>query len=281
LLVNPQRPVDGGTFKTLTVKAPEGSIFRAQEPAACQWYFTPLGLLIDLIPRALAEALPDAVAGAHYGDSMVIYVAGQDPRRRNAPFLSVEPTPGGWGAFATGDGQDGLINNVNGAFKDLPVEIYENRYPVMIRDYGFRPDTGGPGRFRGGCGVYRDYHLEAASSLYLWFDRSVTPAWGLDNGRDAVGPDCIVNPGTESERHLLKVNALALEAGSVVRLQTGGGGGFGHPFDRDPRSVAADVLDGYVTADGAKRDYGVVVTPDGLVNEDATSQLRETARART
>ncbi|HEV2028473.1 MAG TPA: hydantoinase B/oxoprolinase family protein [Candidatus Dormibacteraeota bacterium] len=64
LLVNPKRPVDGGTFKTLTVKAPEGSIFHAHEPAACQWYFTPLGLLIDLIPKALAEALPDAVAGA-------------------------------------------------------------------------------------------------------------------------------------------------------------------------------------------------------------------------
>jgi len=274
LLVNPKRPVDGGTFKTLTVKAPEGSIFYAQEPAACQWYFTPLGLLIDLIPKALAEALPDAVAGAHYGDSMVIYVAGQDPRRGNIPFLSVEPTPGGWGAFATGDGQDGLINNVNGAFKDLPVEVYENRYPVMIRDYGFRPDTGGPGRFRGGCGVFRDYHLEADSSLYLWFERSVTPGWGLDGGRDAVGPDCVINPGTDSERHLLKVNALPLEAGSVVRLQTGGGGGFGHPFDRDPRRVLDDLLDGYVTAEGAKRDYGVVLGANGSIDEEATRRTR-------
>jgi N-methylhydantoinase B len=167
-----------------------------------------------------------------------------------------------------------LINNVNGAFKDLPVEVYENRYPVMIRDYGFRPDTGGPGRFRGGCGVFRDYHLEADSSLYLWFERSVTPGWGLDGGRDAVGPDCVINPGKDSERHLLKVNALPLEAGSVVRLQTGGGGGFGHPFDRDPRRVLDDVLDGYVTVDGAKRDYGVVLGPNWSIDEEATGRTR-------
>src|SRR5260370_36390467 len=92
----------------------------------------------------------------------------------------------------------------------------------MIGDYGFRPDIGGAGLLRGGCGVFRDYRLEADSSLYLWFERSVTPGWGLDGGRDAVGPDCVINPGTDSERHMLKVNALPLEAGSVVRLQTRG-----------------------------------------------------------
>jgi N-methylhydantoinase B len=144
----------------------------------------------------------------------------------------------------------------------------------MIRDYGFRADSGGPGRFRGGCGVYRDYHLEANSSLYLWFERSVTPAWGLDGGLDAVGPDCIVNPGKDSERHLLKINALPLEAGSMVRLQTGGGGGFGHPFDRDPRLVRDDVLDGYVTVEGARRDYGVVLTASQAIDEEATRRTR-------
>ena len=76
LLVNPERPADGGTFKTLTVKAPEGSLFRAQEPAACAWYFTPLGLLIDLIPTALSMVMKEQVAAAHYGDSMVIFLAG-------------------------------------------------------------------------------------------------------------------------------------------------------------------------------------------------------------
>jgi N-methylhydantoinase B len=259
LLVNPDRPVDGGTFKTLTVRAPENSIFNAREPAACQWYFTPLGLLIDLIVKALSEAVPERAAGAHYGDSMVIYLAGRDPRRADAPFLSVEPTPGGWGGFMGGDGEDGLINNVNGAFKDQPVEVYESKYPVLIREYGLRQDTGGPGRFRGGCGVYRVYELGAPARLYLWFDRSVTPAWGLFEGRSAVGPDVVVNPGRADERHLLKVNALSLRAGDVVRVQTGGGGGYGNPLQRDPERVREDVLDGYVSPEAAEADYGVVL----------------------
>jgi N-methylhydantoinase B len=274
LLIHPERPVDGGTFKTLDVKAPERSIFAAQEPSACQWYFTPLGLLIDLVVTALAPALPNEVAAAHYGDSMVAYLAGLDPRRENAPFLYVMPHPGGWGAFEGGDGQDGLINNVNGGFKDFPVEVFEHRYPALIRGYGFRQDTGGAGRFRGGCGVYRDHDLEAPASLYLWFDRSVTPGWGLFGGRDAVPPDVVINAGRDDERHLLKVNALPLEAGAAVKLLTGGGGGFGDPFERDPARVAADVLDGYVTREGAERDYGVVLRDDLTVDEEATRTRR-------
>jgi len=261
LLINPERPVDGGTFKTLEVSAPEGSIFAAQEPAACQWYFTPLGLLIDLVVAALAPALPEKVAAAHFGDSMVAYLAGRDPRRGDQPFLHVMPHAGGWGAFEGADGEDGLINLVNGAFKDYPVEIFEVKYPAMVRGYGFRPDTGGPGRFRGGCGLYRRFEIEADTLLYLWFERSVTPGWGLFGGRDAVGPDVVVNPGRSDERHMLKVNAHSLAPGSVVELRTGGGGGFGEPLERDPERVRLDVRDGYVSVAAAERDYGVVLDP--------------------
>jgi N-methylhydantoinase B len=274
LLIHPERPVDGGTFKTLDVKAPPRSIFAAEEPSACQWYFTPLGLLIDLIVTALAPALPNEVAGAHYGDSMVAYLAGVDPRKGNVPFLYVMPHPGGWGGFEGGDGEDGLINNVNGGFKDFPVEVFENKYPALIRGYGFRPDTGGPGRFRGGCGIYRTHELEAPTSLYLWFERSVTPAWGLFGGREAVGPDVVVNSAREGERHMLKVNALPLESGDLVDLNTGGGGGFGDPLERDPERVRVDCLDGYVTREAAERDYGVVLCDDLSVDEDATRRLR-------
>ena len=159
LLINPERPVDGGTFKTLEVRAPERSIFAAEEPAACQWYFSSLGLLIDLVVTALAPAVPEMVAAAHFGDSMVAYLSGTDPRRGGQPFLYVMPHAGGWGAFEGGDGEDGLINNVNGGFKDYPVEIFEVKYPALIRSYGFRPDTGGPGRFRGGCGLHRTFEV--------------------------------------------------------------------------------------------------------------------------
>jgi N-methylhydantoinase B len=264
LLVHPERPVDGGTFKTLDVRVPPRTIFAAEEPAACQWYFTPCGLLIDLIVKALSPAMPEAAAAAHYGDSMVAYLEGHDPRRGGERYLMNAPHPGGWGGFEGGDGADGLINNVNGAFKDYPVEIAESKWPIVIRGYGFRTDTGGPGRFRGGCGVYRRFDLEAPSRLFLWFERSVTPGWGLFGGRDAVGPDVVVNEGRADERHLLKVNALQLQAGDTFELRTGGGGGFGDPLERDPERVRADVLDGYVSVEGAERDYGVVLDPDTL-----------------
>jgi N-methylhydantoinase B len=278
LLINPERPVDGGTFKTLTVQAPEGSIFRAEEPAACQWYFSSLGLLIDLLVKALAPVVPDEAAAAHYGDSMVLFLSGLDPRRGNQPFLYVMPHPGGWGGFEGGDGQDGLINNVNGGFKDYPVEVLETKYPAMITGYGFRPDTGGPGRFRGGCGIYRTHVLESDASIYLWFERSVTPAWGLFGGGGGAVPDVAVNEGRDDERHMLKCNAHPVANGGVVELRTGGGGGFGDPYERDPERVRVDVLDGYVTREHAEADYGVVLT-DGLeVDGHATAARRSGAR---
>jgi N-methylhydantoinase B len=274
LLINPERPVDGGTFKTLKVKAPEGSIFRAEEPAACQWYFSSLGLLIDMLVRALAPVLPDEAAAAHYGDSMVLFLSGLDRRRGDAPYLYVMPHPGGWGGFEGGDGQDGLINNVNGGFKDYPVEVFETKYPAMITGYGFRADTGGAGRFRGGCGIYRTHVLDGDANIYLWFERSVTPAWGLFGGCDGTVPDVVVNEGRDDERHMLKANAHRIAAGGVIELLTGGGGGYGPPFERDPERVRSDVLDGYVTLEGARRDYRVALTSDLAVDVAATEALR-------
>lgn len=273
LLVNPGRPVDGGTFKTLSIAAPEGSIFRAQEPAACQWYFTPLGLLIDLFVKALTPVLPDAAAAAHYGDSMVIFLAGVDPRNGQG-FLAVEPTPGGWGGYATGDGQDALINNVNGGFKDIPVEVYESKFAAMILNYGIRQNTGGVGRFRGGNGIYREYTLETDGYLSLWFDRSVTPAWGLLGGGDGVGPDVLITAPDGEQRHLLKINRLPLPNGTVIKTFTGGGGGFGPAVERDPQRVRQDVLEGYVSADFARDQYGVVLSADLTIDEAATAAQR-------
>jgi N-methylhydantoinase B len=209
---------------------------------------------------------------------MVIYLAGVDPRI-GAPFLALEPTPGGWGAFEGGDGQDGLINNVNGGFKDLPVEVYETKYPARIGRYGFRPDSGGPGRFRGGCGLFREYRLGADCSLYLWFERSKTPAWGLFGGHDATGPEVVVS-SNGSEKSLLKVNNLPCKAGDVVTTYTGGGGGFGNPRERSPELVRRDVVAGYVTREGAERDYGVVLDDALNVDAGATARRREEMESR-
>ncbi len=122
----------------------------------------------------------------------------------------------------------------------------------------------------------RAYHLEADCGLYLWFERSKTPAWGLFGGHDAIGPENKID-GKSSGKLLkpLKANNIALKAGDIVTINTGGGGGFGNPRERDIELLRRDVLDGYVTREGAKRDYGVAFTADGLeVDHETTRQLR-------
>jgi N-methylhydantoinase B len=265
LLINPHNPPNGGAFKPLTVKVRPGSLLGAQEPSPCQWYFTPLGLLIDLVVKALADVLPAQAAGASYGDSMVISISGVDPRT-GQPWLDLEPTVGGWGAWDGSDGESGLINNVNGSLKDLAVEVLETKYPMRMTHYGFRTDSGGPGKFRGGNGIVREYTIEGDTAImYLWFERSRTPGWGLFGGKDATPPLVIVNPGRADERRMLKCSRLPLKKGDVVRTMTGGGGGFGDPRQRDPALVRADVRDRHVSPEAARTVYGVEpssLTPD-------------------
>jgi len=247
---------NGGSFQALDVQAPVGSIFYAQEPAPCGWYFTPLGLLIDLIVKALSPVLPERAAGAHYGDSMVITIAGSDPRNDDAFYLMIEPTTGGWGAFDGGDGANSLINNVNGSFKDLPIEVFESKYPLRILSYGIRQDSGGAGKYRGGNGTYREYLVESDAALWLWFERSETPAWGLFGGETGKAPVVTVQrPGQETIERL-KVNDVKLPAGSVIKSMTGGGGGYGNPAERDPADIREDLLDGYISPEHAEQIYG-------------------------
>ncbi|MEO1246819.1 MAG: hydantoinase B/oxoprolinase family protein [Pseudomonadota bacterium] len=269
---------NGGSFRPLNVTAPERTIFSAQEPAACGWYFSSLGLLIDLLVKALSPALPDKAAGAHYGDSMVITVAGADPRNNDEFYLMIEPTTGGWGAYDGGDGASSLINNVNGSFKDLPIEVFESKYPLRLSSYGIRKDSGGAGRYRGGNGTYREYEVQSDSDLFLWFERSVTTAWGLFGGGAGSAPNVVIERPGEERMEALKINGVPVPAGTRILSLTGGGGGYGPAIERDPQAVLDDVIDGYVSIEAAAGDYRVAITGDGgdyNIDRNATVKLRQ------
>ncbi len=255
LLVSPDLPGNGGSFRSMTTQVRDGSVLGARSPAACQWYFSHLGLLIDMVARALAPVLPDRVAGASHGDSMIILTAGTDPRV-DRDFVSLEATVGGWGAWDGSDGESALINNVNGSLKDIPIEVYETRYPWRINEYRIRPDSGGSGRWRGGNGVVREYEAQTDMTVSLWFERSRQPAWGLFGGEDAVGPDVVINPGRPDERRILKVNGMRVRKGDVIRCATGGGGGYGDPVARGSAEVEADIMDRFVSPSAARIRYG-------------------------
>ncbi len=274
LLICSEVSPNGGSFRPLEVTAPERTIFSAQEPAACGWYFSSLGLLIDLVIKALAPVMPEKAAAAHYGDSMVITVAGLDTRNDDEFYLMIEPTTGGWGASDSSDGESSLINNVNGSFKDIPVEVFESKYPLQLLSYGIRQDSGGAGKYRGGNGTYREYLVDADSDLFLWFERSKTTAWGLFDGQNGLPPLVVVERPGEEKLELLKVNGVKVPAGTVIRSRTGGGGGYGNSYDREPEAVRQDVLDRFVSIEHARSAYGVEITSDLNVDSKATAKLR-------
>lgn len=256
VLVDPDGAASGGSFRPLTVRIRPGSMFDAVEPAPTSYYFTPLGLLIDLVTKALSPVLPDRAAAACYGDSMVISLGGTDAGS-GRPFAYTQPTVGGWGAWEGSDGQDALINNVNGSLKDLNIEVIESKYPIRIQRYRLRADSGGAGRWRGGNGVEREYVFGADEGfIHLWFDRSRTPAWGIEHGHDAQPPEVVINEGRPDERRMLKGTNIPVRRGDVVVTRTGGGGGYGDPTDRAPDAVARDLREGQVSADAAASVYG-------------------------
>jgi N-methylhydantoinase B len=246
-LINPEVDVTAGTFRNLTVTSPEATVFDAREPAACQYYYPHLGLMIDLFIRALAEALPDRVVAGQPADAMNILFSGVDPRTAE-PFVSGEATAVGWGAYQGGDGTNGLINYGGGDLKNIPVEVQEARYPIRVHRYELRPNSGGRGRWRGGLGIEREYEVLAEGvNVSTWFERTLTPGWGLFGGEPGRVTEVTMTAG-ESQVSLLKVNQLRAPVGARIVVATGGGGGYGDPAERDPSVHNEDLIDGYVTA---------------------------------
>lgn len=250
LLVSPEVSLNGGSFEPLEVDVRDGSLLAAQEPAACQYYYSSLGMLIDLVVKALAPVVPERVAAASYGDSMIIQFTGDDPRS-GQPFVTLEATVGGWGAWDGDDGETALINNVNGSLRDMPVEVLETLYPLRVHEYRIRQDSGGRGQWRGGNGVRREYEMLADLDLSLWWERSVTPAWGAAGGEAGTAPQVTINPGTVDEVSLLKANSRKIRKGDIVRCESGGGGGFGNPNDRNSEAIYNDVAAGILSQEKA------------------------------
>lgn len=271
-LINPNLAITGGSFPTLEIVVPEHCMLNAVEPAACEWYFSGLGLLADLLITCLGQAKPERAVAAHYGDSMVAGFAGYDAAE--GQWVVIEPTAGGWGAFTGSDGESALINLANGSFRNIPVEVYETKHPIKIEEFSIRRDSGGPGRWRGGCGVVRSYRTLEACDVSLWFERSVTPAWGILGGRAGQAPEIRID-GPKFEGTSLKLKATRIEPGTTVRTVTGGGGGYGEARERPPAEVLRDVREGYVSAAAAEEQYGVAIDPDGpTIDEAATAKLR-------
>ncbi|TNB49092.1 hydantoinase B/oxoprolinase family protein [Martelella lutilitoris] len=188
-------------------------------------------------------------------------------------FLLADGIGVGYGARPNADGIDAVYFV---AQENYPVEFLEVGYPVRLRRYGIVENSGGAGKYRGGCGIVREYEILAEDMmLAVRIDSVKNPPWGIHGGMGGGSGRVTVNPGLANEKILKPLSdGNRLVKGDILRMETGGGGGYGHPFDRAADKVLADVLGGFVSTEAAERLYGVVIR-DSIVDRAATAALRE------
>lgn len=271
-LLAPGVPVNEGGFRPLTVNIPEGKFISATGTTALGSSGNMIPTVVDTVLRALADAFPERAAAAHHGTYGVHAFHGRNPHD-GRQFYNLDTICGGWGASAQMDGYGPSRSNAHGDTSNVPVEMQEAFCPYLFESYSMRPDSGGPGRFRGGLGVVKVYRISAPCQLNLKIERTKCPPWGLRGGKAGAVSEVEIRRSGGDVLCVLKGNHF-LGAGDVVVVRTAGGGGFGPPWEREAGRVVDDVRLGYVSRTAAQRDYGVVIGDDGTADAAATAAVR-------
>ncbi len=258
-------PASGGCLEPIDFVIPQGSILAAEPPAPVSGYTENIMRTIDVIFGALAGAAPERVNAACFATVNALLMSGANGR--GSRFILFTFFGGGLGGNPEGDGLS-HGNAPIGMATIPPAEILEAAYPVCVTRWGLRPDSGGPGRHRGGLGAVYEFELLAdAADLVVFGERARFPAFGiLGGGRGA--PNRIVyeqDDGEHSPDRTAKLSGVVLRKGQRVRIESPGGGGYGPAADRPADAIARDLALGLVSTGAAERDYGVRVAPDGQV----------------
>ena len=263
-----------GYIRAITVTAPPGSIVNPVLPGACGARGITGYRMIDCLYGALAQTVPLRVCADGSGGTTLPTISGW---RDGRPFVFCECMMGSSGAAATHDGQDG-VPHVGANVSNVPVEMVESEHPLRIEQYSLMPDTGGPGKFRGGMSVVRDYRVLAEkATLNVRSDKRRHRPFGLFGGGRGASSWNILNPG-EDQRILpvLPMQPISMEQGDLFHHITAGGGGYGDPLERDPQYVLEDVMEEKITIPHAEEHYGVVIRAGNpaTIDEAATLQRR-------
>ncbi|TAK81258.1 MAG: hydantoinase B/oxoprolinase family protein [Betaproteobacteria bacterium] len=276
-LTTPGELTNEGSFAPLEVILPDGKFLSASDTAPMARYSTPISTVVDTIIRAMATAVPDRVAGGHHASMGSHRFQGISPHTGRL-FSHLDTAHGGWGGSQGRDGSGPFKTLAHGDTLDVPVEVQEALYPLQVDYFGFRADSCGAGKFRGGVGLDKAYTIQHAVKLTLTFERHGCPPWGLLGGADGMpGYVEIQRKGDEPKKYL-KATDIPLGAGDRVFIHTGGGGGYGDPLERDPELVAADVRKGFVTHAAALEDYGVVLDAGFNIDVAKTNARRGAAK---
>ncbi|WEX08903.1 hydantoinase B/oxoprolinase family protein [Chelativorans sp. AA-79] len=271
-------PLNAGLLGPVSITAPAGTVVNPQEPAATGVRHAAAIRVNDVLNGAFGLALPSVMPAAASGTVIPVVMA--EPNAAGGRNVQViEPMIGGTGAREGHDGVDGRDSGISNLANN-PVETVEAELGIEILRYALRPDSGGAGKWRGGCGMELTFRVltDGSNVLGRGMERLMFRPWGRSGGMPGAPGSLVVNEGTERQRWLGKIDVLDVNAGDVVCFRTPGAGGWGDPYERDPEAVLADVGNGFVTVEGAMRDYGVVIA-DGTVDAAATKAVRESRNA--
>jgi N-methylhydantoinase B len=269
-------PLNEGSFRSLDIIIPPGKVISAVRPAPLQNWMSFPQTVIDTVFKALAPAIPDRTIAGHHADLVIGQVQGITP---DGHFFVTHlgPVGGGWGAKSSEDGVSVTVCINDGDTHNTPTEQVEAKFPLLINHYALRPDSGGAGKTRGGLGA--DYAVTALCPMMLntRIERKFCPPWGLYGGGPGAGNsiELRVDGAWTDNPSNAKLMAQRLKEGDSFMIRSGGGGGFGDPHQRPAECVAFDVVEGYISAEAAQSDYGVVVdATTGAIDQAATAKLR-------
>ena len=237
-ILGPEMAVNDGVFDPMRVIAQDGSVLSCHAPAPTSCYFESMIYSVDVVWKALAPVFPEALGAGHMLSVCSVVLAGTK-QGNGEPFLIVEPTGGGWGASQGKDGDVGQFCVGDGEPYNVPVEMAENRYGIMVDEYSLHTDGKGAGQFRGGSGAVRTYRAMTDGQLFTAsFGRNKFPAWGTGGGKDGSYNYFEFHRKDGSVEGPMGIVARKLlNTGDAVRMVTCTGGGYGDPLKREPEKV--------------------------------------------
>ena len=266
---------NAGMYRHISVTSPAGTIMNAEFPDPVGIRQATARRINDAMVGALLKAAPDKMSAPSCGSGAPFALAEYDAAGAKRDVKVIEPLRGGMGALMGRDGVD-VRDVTNTNMSNHPIEQVESEAAVIIREWDARPDSGGAGTWRGGVGqrLTVEFLRDGGTILARGMDRLRFPAFGVHGAKPAEMFRAILNVGQDSERDIGKLDAHPVNRGDSITFLSPGGSGFGDPFVRDPAHVRNDLVEGFVTAEGAARDYGVALDRDGRVDEAATGDLR-------
>jgi N-methylhydantoinase B len=275
--LDPNTPINHGSFNPITVNAPEKSFINARETAPCGGMAEVKFLIDSVVAAAMAQVVPEMSVGDLKGGANHIHIAG--PRDDGGTWIHYEWPAGGTGASDGVDGSNAVRSYNEGDFNSIQsVETVESQYPLRVERCEIREGACGDGHQRGGFGLRRDIRvLGKTAMLSVLSEKNVIPPYGVAGGSNgAANRFVVLRDGEVVQPSDVpgKVSGFPLGPGDIVREETAGGGGFGDPLIRDAALVSDDVAQGYLSADQAAARYGVVLDGNGAVDQTATDAKR-------